>query len=140
VPLSFLLDTNILSEPLRARPLPAVMERLKTHEREICTTSIVWHELRYGCVRLPEGTRKQLILRYIDEVVGLTLPLLPYDANAAVWHAEERARLEKKGKTPPFVDGMIAAVAAVHGLALVTNNVADYENFHDLKIVNWTVP
>ena len=135
--LRFLLDTNIISEPLRARPEPKVMERLKQHEREICTTAIVWHELRYGAVRLPEGARKELIERYLDEVVGLTLPLLPYDSNAAAWHADERARLEKKGRTPPFVDGMIASVAAVHGLALITHNVADYEFFNDLEIVDW---
>src|SRR5262249_41496882 len=137
MPLRFLLDTNILSEPLRARPEAKVMERLKQHEREICTTTIVWHELRYGAVRLPEGARKQLIERYLDEVVGLTLPLLPYDSNAAAWHADERSRLEKKGRTPPFVDGMIASVAAVHGLKLVTHNIADYESFRDLDVVDW---
>ncbi len=137
MPLKYLLDTNILSEPLRARPASSVLEKLKAHERELCTATIVWHELRYGCVRLPDGARRQVIERYLDEVIGLTLPLLPYDANAAAWHAEERARLEKKGRTPPFVDGMIAAVAAVHGLSLVTNNTADYENFHDLDVVSW---
>ena len=135
--MKYLLDTNVLSEPLRARPDPAVMEKLRRHEREICTTTIVWHELRYGCVRLPEGQRRALIEKYLDEVVGTTLPLLPYDANAAAWHADERARLEKKGRTPPFVDGMIGAVAAVHGLALVTHNLADYEGFKDLDVVSW---
>lgn len=135
--MKFLLDTNILSEPLRARPDPAVMTKLKEHERDICTASIVWHELRYGMARLPDGQRRILIEKYLDDVVGATLPLLPYDANAAAWHADERARLEKKGRTPPFVDGMIASVAAVNGLALVTNNVADYEGFDALTIVKW---
>ncbi|HEY4220711.1 MAG TPA: type II toxin-antitoxin system VapC family toxin [Myxococcota bacterium] len=137
MPLKFLLDTNILSEPLRARPEPAVMAKLKHHEREICTASIVWHELRYGAVRLPDGARRALIEKYLDDVIGVTLPLLPYDANAAAWHADERARLEKKGRTPPFVDGMIAAVAAVNGLALVTHNTADYAGFADLELLNW---
>ena len=53
--LRFLLDTNVLSEPLRSRPTPSVLEKLKQHEREICTTSIVWHELRYGAMRLADG-------------------------------------------------------------------------------------
>ena len=135
--LRFLLDTNVLSEPLRSRPTPGVLEKLKHHEREICTTSIVWHELRFGAARLAEGQRKAAIEKYLDEVVGTTLPLLPYDANAAAWHADERARLEKKGRTPPFVDGMIAAVAAVHGLTLVTNNLADYQGFEGLALTNW---
>lgn len=135
--LKFLLDTNVLSEPLRSRPTPSVLEKLKQHEREICTTAIVWHELRYGACRLADGQRKVAIEKYLDDVVGVTLPLLPYDANAAAWHADERARLEKKGRTPPFVDGMIAAVAAVNSLVLVTNNIADYEGFEGLTIVNW---
>lgn len=135
--LRFLLDTNVLSEPLRSRPSPDVLEKLKQHETEICTTTIVWHELRYGAQRLADGQRKTVIEKYLDEVVGATLPLLPYDANAAAWHAEERARLEKNGRTRPFVDGMIAAVAAVNGLVLVTNNLADYEGYEGLDVVNW---
>lgn len=135
--LSFLLDTNVLSEPLRARPDAGVMEMMKRHERSLCTAAVVWHELRFGCVRLVNGARKELIEKYLDDVVGGTLPLLPYDANAAAWHAEERARLEKKGRTPPFADGMIAAVAAVNGLTLVTHNVADYLGFEGLTVVNW---
>ena len=135
--LRFLLDTNVLSEPLRSRPSPDVLEKLHTHAREICTSTIVWHELRYGARRLAEGQRKAVIEKYLDEVVGATLPLLPYDANAAAWHADERARLEKKGLTRPFVDGMIAAVAAVHGLVLVTNNLADYAGYEGLEVTNW---
>src|SRR5688572_5746801 len=135
--LRFLLDTNILSEPLRSRPTPGVLEKMKQHEREICTATIVWHELRYGARRLDDGARKQLIEKYLDEVVGATLPLLPYDANAAAWHADERARLEKIGKTRPFVDGMIGAIAAVNGLVLVTNNLADYEGFAGLDVQSW---
>ncbi len=137
MPLRFLLDTNVLSEPLRSRPTPSVLEKLKLHEREICTCTIVWHELRYGARRLADGARKTAIERYLDDVVGTTLPLLPYDANAAAWHADERARLEKKGRTPPFVDGMIASVAAVNGLIVVTNNLADYEGFEGLELTNW---
>ena len=136
MPLQFLLDTNILSEPLRARPDHGVMAKLKAHERAICTSTIVWHELRYGVVRMPDGSRRTLIAKYLDDVIGATLPMLPYDGNAAAWHADERARLEKAGKTRPFVDGMIAAVAAVNGLTLVTNNIADYEGF-ELDVVRW---
>src|SRR5689334_16544578 len=130
--LRFLLDTNVLSEALRPRPDPRVMEHLKNNERALCTTAIVWHELRYGAERLAPGARRDHLFKYLDEVVVRTLPLLPYDANAATWHASARVELERKGKTPPFVDGMIAAVAAVHGLTLVTNNLADYQHFTGL--------
>ena|SRR5688572_30173707 len=134
--LRFLLDTNVISAGLRPRPDEGLLKKLKNHEREICTAAIVWHELVYGAARLPEGQRRTLIEKYLDEVVLPSLPLLPYDANAAAWHADERARLEKKGKTPPFVDGMIAAVAKVNGLALITDNTSDYTGF-DLDVENW---
>ncbi len=56
---------------------------------------------------------------------------------AARWHAAERARLEKVGKTPAFVDGQIAATAKVNGLTLVTRNVANYSLFEGLAVENW---
>ena len=45
-----------------------------------------------------------------------TIPTISYDERAAAWHADERVRLEKLGKTPPFIDGQIAAVALTNGL------------------------
>src|SRR5687768_5750855 len=117
--LRFLLDTNVLSEPLRPKPDEGVMTQLRAYEREVCTSAVVWHELVYGASRLAEGPKRSMIEKYLDDVVLPALPLLAYDANAAAWHADERVRLEKKGRTPPFVDGMIAAVAKVHGLILV---------------------
>ncbi len=64
---------------------------------------------------------------------------MPYDGRAAQWHAAERARLTRIGKTPPFADGQIAAVAVVNDLTLVTANAADFANFQDLRIQNWAV-
>jgi tRNA(fMet)-specific endonuclease VapC len=135
--LQFLLDTNILSEPLRAAPDDAVMKRLQRHERALCTASVVWHELLFGAARLPDGKRKITIERYLHDVVSPSLPVLAYDGNAAAWHASERARLAARGLTPPFVDGQIAAVARVHGLVLVTRNVADYRFFEGVAVEDW---
>jgi tRNA(fMet)-specific endonuclease VapC len=53
------------------------------------------------------------------------------------WHARERARLSKIGKTLAFADGQIASIAAANDLILVTNNVADFQYFDNLKIDNW---
>src|SRR3989442_1172084 len=75
--------------------------------------------------------------RYLDEVVRATIPILAYDAAAAGWHAAERARLSASGRTPPFVDGQIAAIARTNGLILVTANVADFRDFVDLDVEDW---
>jgi tRNA(fMet)-specific endonuclease VapC len=41
------------------------------------------------------------------------------------------------GKTPSFADGQIAAIAQVNNLILVTNNVSDFSDFHNLQLENW---
>jgi tRNA(fMet)-specific endonuclease VapC len=134
-----LLDTNVISEPLRPEPAPGLLRRLVEHEGQIAIASVVWHELLYGCWRLPESRRREVIEQYLFDVVLPAIPILPYDARAAQWHAAERARLVRLGQPPSFADGQIAAIAAVHDLTLVTANTADYANFDGLTVENWLI-
>lgn len=134
----YLLDTNIISEPLRQRPNAIIMQRFQEYEGRLATASVVWHELLYGRNRLPASKRRTKIEVYCEEIILPTIPILPYDARAARWHAEERARLEAVGQTPSFVDSQIAAIAATNGLAIVTFNIADYENFANLEVIDWS--
>lgn len=99
--------------------------------------SVTWHELRFGVGRLPRGKRQRELIEFLEEVILPTIPTLPYDERAAVWHADERVRLEKLGKTPPFVDGQIAAVALTNGLPVVTANPKDFNSFKGLAVLNW---
>ncbi len=133
----FLLDTNVLSEPLRPQPNENVMRLLRQHQNEIATATLVWHELLFGCFRLPSSARRAAIEEYLFQVVGPSVPLLPYDEAAARWHAEERARLVGLGRTPPFTDGQIAAIATTQSLILVTRNHKDYQEFTGVEIVDW---
>lgn len=135
--LRFLLDTNILSEPTRQYPNSNVMAMLQHHERELATSTTVWHELLFGCSRLPNSQKRRFLERYLNQIVRPTISILPYDVDAATWHGIERARLTSIGKSPSFADGQIAAVARVNNLILVTNNVSDYQNFLDLEVENW---
>ncbi len=133
----YLLDTNVLSEPLRPAPQPKVIERLRRRQDELATASIVWHELWFGCQRLPDSAKRQAIEDYLTHVIAPSLPILPYDERAAEWHAAERARLTRAGKTPAFADGQIAAIARTNDLILVTFNRADYAGFQDLTLEDW---
>ena len=135
--LKFLLDTNVVSEPLRPNPTPTILRRLRRHEGETAIASVIWHELHFGCARMPRSRRKAAIERYLDEVVLASFPILDYGRTAAEWHAIERARLESTGKTPPFVDGQIAAIACVNDLVLVTANKADFRGFKGLRVQSW---
>ncbi len=133
----FLLDTNTVSEPLRPRPNPNAVERLRQHEAEVAIPAPVWHELRFGCSRLPPSRRRDAFERYLEEIVLLSFPVLNYGRRAADWHARERARLAASGRTPPFVDGQIAAIAHVRGLVLVTSNIRDFRAFEGLEMEDW---
>lgn len=132
--MKFLLDTNVVSEPLRANPNVKVMRQLQRHQDDLAISSVVWHELLVGCYRLPHSKKRLAIETFLSHVV---LPVLPYDAQAAKWHASERARLINFGKTPAFADGQIAASAATRDLVLVTFNTDDFKNFNGLRLVDW---
>ena len=136
--LRYLLDTKVVSEPLRPVPAPGVLRRLRRHDGEIAIPSVVWHELQFGCQRLPRSRRRTAIEHYLQEVVLTNLPILDYDRAAAEWHAHERARLVSAGRTPPFIDGQIAAIARVNDLILVTANKSDFGGFKGLRVECWT--
>jgi tRNA(fMet)-specific endonuclease VapC len=137
VNLKYLLDTNTVSEPLRPSPSRTVLRGLTRHEGEAAIASIVWHELLFGCVRLPKSRRRDAIERYLADVVLASFPILDYERTAAEWHARERVRLEAAGKTAPFIDGQIAAIACVHDLVLVTTNKIDFRGFKGLRVESW---
>ncbi|BDM83916.1 type II toxin-antitoxin system VapC family toxin [Acaryochloris marina] len=132
----YLIDTNILSEPLKPKPNDRVIALMKQHSEQIAISTITWHEILFGFYRLPSSRRKETIERYIRSVKA-TFPILPYTIESADWQALERARLSKIGQSPSFPDSQIAAIAAVNDLILVTNNVSDYQNFQGVLIENW---
>jgi tRNA(fMet)-specific endonuclease VapC len=110
---------------------------LSEHDGELATCSIVWHELRFGVSRLPASKKRSAIEAYLEEAVRGALPILPYDEAAASWHANERARLGKRGRPPSAADGQIASIARVNELVVVTANVKDFRRFEGLEIENW---
>lgn len=133
----YLLDTNILSEPAKPEPDASVMALLKKHCKVLCSASLVFHAMYYGIYKLPESKLKRNLQRYLRSLKEHGLFVLPYDQNAAKWHARERARLAKKGQTPAFVDGQIAAIAKQNDMVLVTRNQQDFKVFKTLRVGNW---
>ena len=136
----YLLDTSIVSVPIAKHPHAAILTQLDEHGGECAIAAPVWHELTYGCQRLPRGKRRAALEGYLRDVVRGSFPNLPYDEAAATWHGKERARLEALGRPAPFVDGQIAAIAHVHGLVLVTMNDKDFIRFDGLRVENWSRP
>ena len=134
----YLLDTNVLSEAIKSHPNERTLERLSEHDGELATCSVVWHELSFGAARLTASKKRRAIEAYLEEAVRGILPIFPYDQEAATWHAQERARLSKRGRPPSAADGQIAAIATVNDLTVVTANVKDFRRFKDLVVEDWS--
>lgn len=133
----YLLDTNILSEPLAARPHPQVLEKFQAHRRALVLSAVTWQEMLYGMFLLPPGARRAQIEDYLFRRIRPTLPILALDERAAHWQAEQRARLRQVGKSPSYPDSEIAAIAAVNDCVLVTRNLSDFRDFDGLRSENW---
>ncbi|MCY4364457.1 MAG: type II toxin-antitoxin system VapC family toxin [Gammaproteobacteria bacterium] len=136
--IKYVLDLSVVSEPLKSRPSQGVMRRLHEHEGEIAIPALVWHELRLGSLRLTHLRQREVIERYIQDVVLTSFPVLEYDQKAADWHAGERARLATLGLAPSFITGQIAAIAFVNRMVLVTLNPTDFRAFKELQVRNWS--
>jgi tRNA(fMet)-specific endonuclease VapC len=137
----YLLDTNVVSEPAKPDPSETVLARLRERSGEVALPAIAWHELIYGAERMDEGRRRSYLFDYLHEVVRPSMPILSYDAAAAQWHGQTRAALERDGRSPPFADGQIAAIAATQDLTVVTENTTDFTPFTRFEegpqVENW---
>jgi tRNA(fMet)-specific endonuclease VapC len=134
----YLLDTNILSEPLKVTPNQHVVNKLNHYCLHCSTATLVIQEMIFGYQSLPISKRRRKIEQYVNKILNATV-IFPYSTDAAIWHGKERARLKAIGKTPAIIDGQIAAIAKVNNLVLVTRNTADFKYFLDIQIENWFV-
>ncbi|MGA8820484.1 MAG: type II toxin-antitoxin system VapC family toxin [Xanthobacteraceae bacterium] len=123
--MSFLLDTNVISEPRRKRPDTKVMSWLKHVESTALSISVLTlGEIAKGAAQCAEHDRTQAetIYRWLALVrsnyADRTIPV--ESAIAETW-----GRLAAK-RPMPVIDGLLAATALVRGLTLVTRNVRDF--------------
>src|SRR5689334_2888536 len=98
--LRYLLDTNVISEAMRAVPDRDVLDRIVREGDRVATAAPVWHELEFGVLRLPAGKRKRALETIVQQITR-SVVILAYDEAAARWHARERSRLVLLGKPPP---------------------------------------
>ena len=127
--MSFLLDTNVVSEWARPRPEPNVIAWLASVDEDAVFMSVVsFAELRHGVERLPGGPRRERLAAWIaDDLTtrfhGRVLPVDRWVADA--WGAV-MARGQRAGVALEPMDAFFAATAAAHDLTLVTRNVRDF--------------
>lgn len=127
--MSFLLDTNVVSEWVKPRPHPRVAAWLAAVDEDRTFISVVTlGELRHGIERLASGRRRDRL----DEWLRSELPLrfekrvLPIDAGVADAWGRIVARRARSGRMISTIDAFVAATAEVHELTIVTRNTADF--------------
>jgi predicted nucleic acid-binding protein len=133
------LDTNVVSEPLRKVAADKVVEWLDHQSAEtLYITAVTRAELRFGVLRLPDGKRKNALAAKIEEVLELFKDrTLDFDSIAADKLAEIAAECEKNGRQALAPDAYIAACAATHGFAVATRNRSHFEHFGVPVIDPW---
>lgn len=125
-----LLDTNVISEPLRLNGDVGVLTWIDAQIIEtLYLSTISLAELRFGIAALPSGKRRDTLHASLEKRI---LPLfadriLPFDTAASEAYAELRARARTDGKAIAPADGYIAATATTHGLIVATRDTGPFE-------------
>jgi predicted nucleic acid-binding protein len=123
------LDTNVLSEPMRPSPDMAVVSWLDDQAVEtLYVTTITLAEMRFGIAVLPKGDRRdRLSRRFEEEVVSaFRNRILPFDEPASVEYARLRASARADGAAVGTTDAYIAAITAAHDFAVATPDTAPF--------------
>lgn len=125
-----LIDTNVLSEPLKLAGDASVLNWIDAQNIETLYLSAVsLAELRFGIAALPPGKRRDTLHTSVEQRI---LPLfigriLAFDAAASEAYADLRARARAQGQAIAPADGYIAATAKTHGLMVATRDTAPFE-------------
>jgi predicted nucleic acid-binding protein len=128
--MSFLLDTNVISEWVNARPDARVVAWLSdVDEDRLFLSVITLAELRRGIERLAAGRRRRRLDEWLRDELSIRFEgrVLPVDGTVADAWGRAVARSEAAGRPIGALDAFLAATAAVHGLTLVTRNISDFE-------------
>ena len=125
----FLLDTTCISELVRPKPEPRVLEWMEAADEDLLYLSVLTlGEIRKGLAGLTQGKRRTRLETWLEVELqgrfsGKILPIGAAVADRWGWLASEAKR---KGKALSIIDGLLAATALHHNLTVVSRNSSDF--------------
>jgi predicted nucleic acid-binding protein len=127
----YLLDTNCISELVRVRPEPRVIEWMESVDEGLLYLSVLTlGEIRKGLAGLAPGRRRTQLESWLDIDLRARFSgrVLPIDSEVAERWGSLTARVKRKGVALPIIDGLLAATALHHSLTVVSRNASDFVN------------
>ncbi len=140
--MSFLLDTNAVSEWTKPKPDPGLAAWLaNADEDRVFLSAITLAEIRFGIARLAPGQRREALEIWFKDDLAMRFDgrVLPVEAEVAGAWGKIAAACAAKGRPVGIMDGFIAATAMVHALTVVTRNTVDFEHTPVAVLNPWTI-
>lgn len=130
----YILDTDTCIWLLRERqPLVARVSNLSPDD--VAVAAMTEAELRYGARKSHDAARA---MRQVEAFLAAPIDSLPFDSDAARWHAE--LRYELRANPIGERDLVIASIAAANGCVVITGNMAEFARVPGLVCENWSTP
>jgi toxin FitB len=140
--LNYLLDTNVISEPMKARPDAKVVRWLAAADEDCLFLSVIsFAEIRKGIEELGLGRRRDTLTAWLYEELAVRFErrILAVDLGVTEAWGTIMSRTSRMGLNLGAMDAFFAATADVHDLTFVTRNAKDFEKL-DIPLLNpWKV-
>ena len=136
----FLLDTNCISELVRKKPEPRVLQWLEAADESLLYLSVLTlGEIRQGVAGLPQSRRRTHLETWLELELQARFSgrILPMDAAVADRWRLLAADAKRAGRSLSTIDGLLAATALQHNLTIVSRNVSDFANIHAPILDPW---
>jgi predicted nucleic acid-binding protein len=139
--MTVLLDTNVLSELLRADPDAAVLSWFGSQRtQDLYVSSVTQAEMMLGARLMPVGRRRQSLERTLQGMFDEDFAgrVLPFDAAAVPAYVDIVSARRQSGRPMSQFDAQIGAIARLHGATLATRNTADFEGCGVALVNPWS--
>jgi toxin FitB len=135
----FLIVTNVISEPSKPLPSPAVLHWFATTPaQQIYISSVTLCEIEFGLALMPAGKRRDALLCATQELARIDFEgrSLNLGAHCAAAYGQLAAKLQHNGRACSAEDAMIAAIALTNKFVLVTRNTKYFEGITLLRVID----